>query len=114
MTGLMEVRDLPEWVWDLVDRLAEYEEVHPVLWQQKPDDSYIRAECASAIAGAIIPAEVLEVAALMRERNRRRDPWVKSQAWDEGWSAFAEQDRLQRADPSHPITRVNPHEEVPF
>ncbi len=114
MSDLTDITDLPEWVWDLVDHLAEYEEVHPILWQQKPDDTYIRAECFGHIAAGIIPSALLEVAALMRARARRRDPWIKEQAWDEGFTACVEEYRKQREDPSHPLGRPNPHRVVPF
>ena len=34
---------------------------------------------------------------------------VRADAWDEGWAALSEQERLQRADRFHPITRGNPY-----
>ena len=40
------------------------------------------------------------------------DRWlasVRADAWDEGWAALSEQERLQRADRFHPITRGNPY-----
>lgn len=40
--------ELPEWVWDLLDALAAYEDEHPMLYRMTIDDkdiAYERAEC---------------------------------------------------------------------
>jgi hypothetical protein len=45
-----ELTDLPEWVWNLLDALAAYEDEHPILYRlgdSAPDGAvgYERASC---------------------------------------------------------------------
>lgn len=110
----MSHTDLPEWVWNLLDALDQYEDEHPVLFRETTRGTYERAACFGHLANNIIPSEVHDVAALMRWRNRSRDPWIKEQAWHEGFDSCIEEHRKQREDPSYPMGRSNPYDQVPF
>lgn len=75
---------------------------------------YESVPCFGHLVQGVIPSEVVDIAAMMRSRNRERDIWIKSNAWDEGFTACANEHIKQRQDPNYPMTRPNPYEQVPF
>lgn len=44
---MSENMDLPEWVWNLLDALSDYEDEHPILYRMTADEdiAYARAGC---------------------------------------------------------------------
>jgi len=45
----------------------------------------------------------------MRHALTAAAPFIAAQAWDEGFTSCAHEHMTQDKDPTHPITRTNPH-----
>ena len=62
--------DLPEWVWQLVEALEQYEDEHPKLFRQSwQHDGYDPYPCFGSQFEEIVPREIRATAELMRRRR---------------------------------------------
>lgn len=103
---------LPDWLWELIDRIDDYEDTHPALYAQHAgSDEWMPTPCLGERMLTIIPFDVMLAARVMQERNRTRDVTLKAAAWDDGFTACAHEHMKQRDDSTYALTRVNPHRE---
>lgn len=63
--------NLPEWVWQLLEALDQYEDEHPSLYFEHYSGEWRRWPCFGSIAEEIVPADVMRMASTMRERKAR-------------------------------------------
>lgn len=76
----------------------------------KFEDEHSTTNTCLADALAAVPKDALDAARMVDDYLRGDTAQAeRARIWDEGWQALVEQEQLQRADPSHPITRENPY-----
>lgn len=79
---MSELTELPEWVWNLLDAVAAYEEEHPILYRldDNPTDGsleYVRASCFGSYLTdreAWPPREMQDAAEFRRHLLRETTP----------------------------------------
>jgi hypothetical protein len=62
--------DLPEWVWQMVERIQQYEDEHPKLFRET-EDGYSITECLGLSLEQIIPPPIWQAGEVMRARAGR-------------------------------------------
>lgn len=74
---MSEWTEVPEWVWDLLDALAAYEDEHPILYRMTDEAAYERWSCFGAYLSerkAWPPREVRDAAEFRRHIRRELTP----------------------------------------
>lgn len=68
----MDMADLPEWVWQVVEATQKYDDEHPPLYRASyTTNGYESTECLDGILAPLIPTEVWQAAQVMRARRER-------------------------------------------
>lgn len=67
----MNMTDLPEWVWQVIEATQKYDDEHPTLLREMwgPNGGYDQYPCLDSILEPIIPPEVWQAAQVMRARK---------------------------------------------
>jgi predicted RNA-binding Zn-ribbon protein involved in translation (DUF1610 family) len=92
-----EYRNLPQWVWELLDAIDTYEDEHAPLFRMATTGAYQPAQCIGSYLSdreASVPADVQEAAKFRKEILRQVGAFEcpkcqQVSAWTDGMSRAA-------------------------
>lgn len=61
--------NLPGWVWELLEALVEYEDVHPTLLSESAGTAYVPYPCFHSKVKHLIPESAWYAASVMAHRK---------------------------------------------